>query len=552
MARQSAAVSDKFLLQHKGSRFAAELGSNGCVVNGDNADFTPNWDGFDETLADVAFAFYRLSYDPLDTPLDLTVEWDGAIPTDGECWIGLSDWTGDRWSWNALPSGGVLPIADPTKFADGSQHAFVAVLMIGTRALSLSSIGFGELPVFPANEGYTLFAPMNTKDTYLLDMAGSIVHTWTANYTPGAAAELLPNGHLLRLANLGNATFSNGGGRGGRLTEFDWDGNVVWTYDLSNSTQVTHHDFCVLPNGNVLLIVWNVVSDADMIQAGRDPANIDPGKFWVDTVIEVEPTLPYGGNIVWEWDVMDHLVQDFDATKDNFGDPQANHQLMDANYPPKVAGDWTHFNCITYNAALDQVMLTTPFFNEIWIIDHSTTTIEAGGHLGGQYGRGGDLLYRWGNPLVYRQGTAADQQLFFCHDGHWIPDGLDGAGDVLVFNNRAGSPESEVYSAVDQLSLPLNPDGSYFLTAGVYGPTAPVERYTSTPKEDFYSAIMSSGQRLPGGGLLICAGASGYLFETDADGNVLWEYENPFPTLNSPVFQALRYGYDYPGVEDLL
>src|SRR5258708_35448465 len=60
--------------------------------------------------------------------------------------------------------------------------------------------------------------------------------------------------------------------------------------------------------------------------------------------------------------------------------------------------DWTHANAVFYNAALDQVLLSVRNFSEFWIIDHGTTTQQAAGHTGGKLGRGGDLLYRYGNP----------------------------------------------------------------------------------------------------------------------------------------------------------
>jgi len=48
------------------------------------------------------------------------------------------------------------------------------------------------------------------------------------------------------------------------------------------------------------------------------------------------------------------------------------------------------------------------------VIDHSTTTAQAAGHSGGTYGKGGDLLYRWGNPNAYQHGTAADESFMEC------------------------------------------------------------------------------------------------------------------------------------------
>ena len=43
---------------------------------------------------------------------------------------------------------------------------------------------------------------------------------------------------------------STGGGEGGRHEEYDWEGNLVWAFDLNTSTNMSHHDFKVLPNGN--------------------------------------------------------------------------------------------------------------------------------------------------------------------------------------------------------------------------------------------------------------------------------------------------------------
>src|SRR5262249_36877966 len=97
--------------------------------------------------------------------------------------------------------------------------------------------------------------------------------------------------------------------------------------------------------------------------------------------------------------------------------------------------DWTHVNAVSYNPRFDQIMISVRETNEVWIIDHSTTTAEAAAHRGGKYGMGGDILYRWGNPRAYRAASVADQKLFAQHDAHWIPAGLPGEGNLLVFNN---------------------------------------------------------------------------------------------------------------------
>src|SRR5262249_39710100 len=102
---------------------------------------------------------------------------------------------------------------------------------------------------------------------------------------------------------------------------------------------------------------------------------------------------------------------------------------------PGVYSDWTHVNAIAYDVDRDQIMLSVRTFSEFWMMAHSTPPAEAAVHPGGRGGRGGDLLYRWGNPQAYRAGSKEDQQLFAQHDAHWIRRGLPGAGHVLVFNN---------------------------------------------------------------------------------------------------------------------
>ena len=48
-----------------------------------------------------------------------------------------------------------------------------------------------------AQPGYTLFAPMLGDGTvYLVDMDGTVAHTWRMPYRPGLYGYLLDNGHL--------------------------------------------------------------------------------------------------------------------------------------------------------------------------------------------------------------------------------------------------------------------------------------------------------------------------------------------------------------------
>jgi len=405
--------------------------------------------------------------------------------------------------------------------------------------------------------GYTLVAPISSPTTHLIDTQGAVVHSWESDAPAGNAAYLMENGNLLRTESVvpsGSRLFKQGGA-GGRVRQFAPDGSIVWEFLLSDENGRLHHDVEILPNGNVLMIAWEAKSAAEAIAAGRNPDLLEDGELWPDRIIEVEPVRPSGGRIVWEWSVWDHLIQDHDTTKANYGDVAAHPELVDLNFVSGAGpADWNHTNSVAYNAELDQIVLSVHEFNEIWIIDHSTTTEEAAGHTGGRCGKGGDLLYRWGNPRAYRAGTKADQILYGQHDAQWIAEGLPGAGNVLLFNNGFNRP-GEPCSAAAEIAPPLNADGTYGRRPGQpFGPALPLWRYASA---EIYSPNISGAQRLANGNTLICSGASGRLTEVTTDGAVVWIYVNPYAVheggkLHREVFKVRRYAPDHPGIRSLL
>jgi hypothetical protein len=398
-----------------------------------------------------------------------------------------------------------------------------------------------------AFQGYTLLAPLDSPNTYLLDMHGRVVQTWASDCLPALCPLLLESGHLLRPGSIGgdSRVFGPGPGVGGRVQEFTWGGKLVWDFRFYNARQLPHHDMTRLPNGNVLLIVSDRKTAEEAIAAGRRPEMTGGSHLLPDSLVEIKPTGRTTGKVVWEWRLWDHLVQDFDKTKANYGNVREHPERVNINYgedeleppaakagqgkprPPRVNPDWTHFNGVAYNPELDQIVVSVHAFSEFWIIDHSTTTAEAASHAGGRSGRGGDLLYRWGNPRAYRAGTKADQKLFRQHNAHWIPKGLPGEGRMLLFNNGNGRPGGN-YSSVDELVLPVDSQGRYARKPGTaYGPDKPVWSYSAPNKSEFYSSFISGTQRLPNGNTLICSGANGTIFEVTPGKEVVWKYVNP-------------------------
>ncbi|MEI6089803.1 MAG: aryl-sulfate sulfotransferase [bacterium] len=405
-------------------------------------------------------------------------------------------------------------------------------------------------------QGYVLFAPMYSTNTYLIDKCGYVVHQWIGKYRPGLSVYLLPNGKLLKTGTDEVSPFKNGGG-GGIIEIVDWDGNVEWRYSLITLTECQHHDVKYMPNGNILAISWDKKSLEEITIAGRDPKSFNK-MFCSEQIKELRPIGKDSAEIVWEWKVWDHLVQDFDSTKENYDKVELHPELIDANSGSVTAGfDWQHTNFVDYNPEFDQILLSVRHFNEVWIIDHSTTKAEAAEHKGGKYGKGGDLLYRWGNPAAYRHGTATDQQLFFQHNAHWITEGLPYAGCIMLFNNLRNENDIK-YSSVDIIKPPINSEG-FYSSELPYAPTKTEWSYTAPKPSDFLAVNLSSVQMLNKSNVLICNGPKGEFFVLDSSKNIVWKYVNPVgtggiikqgiqPKMNNNVFHCTFYPSDYAGL----
>src|SRR5262249_37186667 len=294
----------------------------------------------------------------------------------------------------------------------------------------------------PSSQPYVLFAPLQSNVTYLMDLQYQAVHQWRADSTPSCSVYLLEDGRLLRPRSLGEGSFPNGGGNGGRVELLDWGGKGSWGFDYFAADHQPHHALRWLPHGHLPPVPLGPRTAAEALAAGRSPETIPAnGVIWVDHVVEVDPS---SNAIVWVWRAWDHLLPPG-------ADPRAHPELVDPNAWATTSNDWTHTNAIDYNAQLDQIVLSVRNHHEIWVIDHGTTTAEAAGHTGGKRGRGGDLLYRWGTPADY--GFDGPQQLFGQHNARWIEAGLPGAGHLLIFDN--GDRTTRRFSTVVEIDPPL-------------------------------------------------------------------------------------------------
>ncbi len=480
--------------------------------------------------------------------------------------------------WGVMACGGTETVAPPPEPVD-----LTSLDLAGLKEPRGIRINRPE-----AQPGYTLFGGVLSDTVYLIDNDGQVVHTWKTDLAPALNVYLLDNGNIMRPGREVDVERFSGGGQGGRIQELTWDGELVWDFRFASDQYLPHHDIEVLPNGNVLAIAWEYKSAEEVLRAGRNPSTVAADGMWPDMVVEIEPIRPHGGRIVWKWHAWDHLIQNRSPRLPNYGEPADHPGRIDINAgrAPEMGSaeleelkalgylsadttqadlqsDLLHTNSVEYNAELDQIMISVRHYNEIWIIDHSTTIEEAAGSTGGRWGRGGDLLYRWGNPAAYGRGDATAKRLFAQHDGQWIPDGYPGAGNLTVFSNRM-SDASGPFSAIFEIVPPTTAPGVYSIPEqGPFGPAEPVWSYRGTAENFFYASFGSGAERLPNGNTLICSGARGRLFEVTPDGEIVWEFWDPrrgnvrMPDGSTPhpvheftyaIFRATRIPPDHPGL----
>lgn len=214
------------------------------------------------------------------------------------------------------------------------------------------------------------------------------------------------------------------------IQELDWDGRLVWEFVDRRPGPIYHHS---------IKRIWNKkLQDWTMMFASQTGASVvdRKGNAGPDGVIEVDMR----GNVVWQWWSLDHVVQDQNPELPNYGVIKDHPEKFDLNWGGAVAGPLIHINALDYNQTLDHVVVSNSRMSEFYVIDHGGTfvpgNVEASKALSA--GRGGDILFRWGNPSVYDAGkgpsyeakgirrSEGDQRLHSSSDIQWIAEGLPG------------------------------------------------------------------------------------------------------------------------------
>jgi len=247
-----------------------------------------------------------------------------------------------------------IPIINITLYSESAYHNERFIAKIVGPLIKLVSV----TKLSPkAYNGYTLFSPEFSYDTYLINNKGDNLHTWKGLFPQVMATYLLENGNFIKSDLSKLNTVFQGGGVTGHVEILDWNSKLLWEFEYSNKTVCLHHDVEYLPNGNILMIAWEYKSIDDMINAGRNHMGFFGNCLWPDHIIEVEQTDMTWGTIVWEWHVWDHLIQDYDPLKENYGTVRDQPELIDINFGNDIS-DWNHINSIDYNEDLDQILLS--------------------------------------------------------------------------------------------------------------------------------------------------------------------------------------------------
>tara|TARA_R100001369_G_scaffold38462_1_gene64153 strand:- start:2336 stop:3655 length:1320 start_codon:yes stop_codon:yes gene_type:complete len=358
-------------------------------------------------------------------------------------------------------------------------------------------------------DGYVLVNDASNNRAYIIEKTQSeILFEWNLPSGIGNDAELLDNGNLLVALTAVDPAYSFGG-YGGRLAIVDPLGNLIWDYPYSDEVNLAHHDLEMLPNGNVLFLAWEKKEKQELIENGY---SADDENIYIEKLIEINPV---NNEIVWEWNSWDHIVQDVNSAAFNYGSVSDNPSLIDINYTDVLkegsyVGDIMHANGLEYDETRDLIYLSVNYFSEVWVIDHSTSIAESATSSGGNYNVGGDLVYRFGNPLAYKN-DKSDRMFFHNHNPNLVP----GGESLLIFSN--GIPSVNPHSNVLELRIP----DSFNLLKDQKNELDVIWSYSH---EDLFSAKVSGAYRLPNGNTLITEGTSGYWEVTNLK-EVVWKFE---------------------------
>jgi hypothetical protein len=337
---------------------------------------------------------------------------------------------------------------------------------------------------------------------YLIDMNGNNAKVW--DY-PGFPAEMIDpslangeRGHILLQKEPDRS-------KNETLLELDWDGKIVWEWGRKapGGRAGQNHDLARLPNGNTLILSYTM------------PSELGQARIRGQAIYEVSPE----GQIAWRWlasehaDWTDHSEEVREAVRS--GRARARSLFLGFNtISPLGPNKWYRAGDDRFHP--ENIFVSSPGWNFIGIIDKRTG--EFVWNMGPDY----PGAYDYSKKVFSGKVPRPVDQLSFQHDVHMIPEGLPGAGNVLVFDNEGAGGVPPFYLELFQGSRVLEIDPITREIVWQYDASASKQPYWA-----FFSPIISSARRLPNGNTLIDEGIHGRIFQVTSDGEIVWEYVNP-------------------------
>jgi hypothetical protein len=318
-----------------------------------------------------------------------------------------------------------------------------------------------------AYKGYTIYKANGLNRVLLINMEGDVINYWEKSNFTIRYSEPLSNGNLLSFFRDRKHQFDG-------IAELDWDSNVVWVY---HNAIKKHHDFERLDNGNTLILCGEYL----------DIPSISPFLIANDYIIEVNQQ----GEIVWRWNTVEHF--------DEFG-----FSVETKNLISEKGGDWAHTNSI--QSLPENSLGETMFQKGNLLVSQRNTNIIF-------------IIDKYTGHIVWQVGPD-DNLTIAQHDAKMITENLAGAGNILVFDNGGKAWYSEqrrLHSKVVEIE-PVTKK----IVWEYYAVKSNLSPWT------FFSSGKGGAQRLPNGNTLIDEGLTGRFFEVTTEGEIVWEYINPF------------------------